>query len=237
MAPRALYMAAILARELFLYAMTNSLCVVVGGHEVRVVGVAYEDVGALVNCAKYRRKREGGLFSNNAKKKKSAKFKSIREKRVTSFLLNCTVIWGKSSSIWNEWSMLPFVKNIIFDSVFHFQWKEPIICAKIRLFQLPNKRKYLFRRWDPPHCQHRLWAPILEFPHQPPGERRESRGRVQGRGMVGAHVRGVGHVRGGVEQRQCQGWQCWDGWGIIHEHTWYNSSSGRSCADVSDVTQ
>ena len=86
-------MAAILARELFLYAMTNSLCVVVGGHEVRVVGVAYEDVGALVNCAKYRRKREGGLFSNNAKKKKSAKFKSIREKRVTSFLLNCTVRW------------------------------------------------------------------------------------------------------------------------------------------------
>ena len=78
-------------RELSLYAMKKTLSVVVGGHVVEVIGVAHEDVGALLNCAKYRRKRGEGLFSNIAKKKKSAKFKSIREKRVTSFLLNSTV--------------------------------------------------------------------------------------------------------------------------------------------------
>ena len=59
----------------------------VGGHDVRVVGVAHEGVGALLNCGKYRRSREEGLFSNIGRKKSGAKFKDIGVKLVTSHQL------------------------------------------------------------------------------------------------------------------------------------------------------
>ena len=62
-APRSAQKEAGNPRDLFLYAMKNALSVVVGGHDVRVVGVNHKGVGALLNCAKYRRKREEGLFS------------------------------------------------------------------------------------------------------------------------------------------------------------------------------
>ena len=87
MAPQSAQTDAARARDFLLYAMKKRLSVVVGGHEVDVVGVVHVTIGALLDCAKYTRKIEGGLFSNIRKEKKRAKFKSIREKRVTSFLV------------------------------------------------------------------------------------------------------------------------------------------------------
>ena len=52
-----------------------------------VVGILHVDAGALMNCAKYRRKTVEGLFSNTMKKKKCAKYKIIRGRSVTSLLL------------------------------------------------------------------------------------------------------------------------------------------------------
>ena len=54
---------------------------------VEVVDLVHRVVGALLNCAKYRRKREEGLFSNIERRKKRAKFKNIGEKRVKSFVM------------------------------------------------------------------------------------------------------------------------------------------------------
>ena len=87
MAPRAPRADATRAPDLLLYAMTNALSVLIGGHVVEVVAVVQEDVGALVNCAKYTRSREEGLFSNISKKKSSGKFKNIGVKLVTSHQL------------------------------------------------------------------------------------------------------------------------------------------------------
>ena len=84
MAPQSAQTDALRARDLLLYAMKNTLAVVIEGHEVGVVGVAHEGVGALLNCAKYRRSREQGLFSNIGRKKSGAKFKKIGVKLVTS---------------------------------------------------------------------------------------------------------------------------------------------------------
>ena len=70
MAPQSAQTDAKKSRDILLYVMEKSLSVVVGGHVVEVVAVVHEDVGALVNCAKYRRSREEGLFSNITKKKK-----------------------------------------------------------------------------------------------------------------------------------------------------------------------
>ena len=58
-----------------------------GGLGVVVVGILHVDAGALMNYAKYRRKTVEGLFSNNMKKKKCAKYKFIRGRSVTSLLL------------------------------------------------------------------------------------------------------------------------------------------------------
>ena len=69
MAPRALYLAAILARDLLPYAMKKTLSVLIGGHEVGVVGVVHVMIGAQLACTKYRQKWEEGLFLNIAKKK------------------------------------------------------------------------------------------------------------------------------------------------------------------------
>ena len=49
--------------------MKKALSVVIGGHEVAVVGVAHEDVGALLNIGKYRGMR-GRLVFEYFKKKK-----------------------------------------------------------------------------------------------------------------------------------------------------------------------
>ena len=64
MAPRALYLAEILARDLLPYAMKKTLSVLIGGHEVGVVGVVHVMIGAQLDCAKYTKQREDGLFSN-----------------------------------------------------------------------------------------------------------------------------------------------------------------------------
>ena len=77
MAPRAPKADATRARDLLLYAMKNALSVLIGGHEVGVVEVVHVMIGALLDCAKYRRLRGEGLFSNIAKEEKSsAKFKT-----------------------------------------------------------------------------------------------------------------------------------------------------------------
>ena len=77
MAPQSMQTNALRARNLLLYVMKKTLSVVVGGHEVRVVGVVHVMIGALLDCAKYRRLRGEGLFSNIAKEEKSsAKFKT-----------------------------------------------------------------------------------------------------------------------------------------------------------------
>ena len=60
---------------------------VVGVGEVDGVGVAHEEIGALHDCAKYRRSREESLFSNIATKKTSAKFKNSDVILVTSLQL------------------------------------------------------------------------------------------------------------------------------------------------------
>ena len=70
MAPQWAQTDATRSRDILLYVMKNTLPVVVGGHVVEVVAGVHEDVGALVNYAKYRRSREEGLFSNIGKKKK-----------------------------------------------------------------------------------------------------------------------------------------------------------------------
>ena len=62
MAPQSAQTDAARPRDLLLYAMKKTLFVLVGGHEVRVVGVAHEDIATLLDCAKYRRKIEQGLF-------------------------------------------------------------------------------------------------------------------------------------------------------------------------------
>ena len=67
---------------------------VVGVGKVDGVGVAHEEIGALHDCAKYRRSREESLFSNIATKKTSAKFKRFRDNRVTSSLLKRAVCGG-----------------------------------------------------------------------------------------------------------------------------------------------
>ena len=87
MAPQSAQTNATRSRDILLYVMKKTLSVVVGGHVVEVVAVVHVTIGALLDCAKYTRKIEGGLFSNIKKEKKRAKFKSIREKRVTSFLV------------------------------------------------------------------------------------------------------------------------------------------------------
>ena len=48
MAPQAPRADATRAPDLLLYAMTNALSVLIGGHVVEVVAVVHEDVGALV---------------------------------------------------------------------------------------------------------------------------------------------------------------------------------------------
>ena len=70
MAPQSAQTDATKWRDLLLYVMKKSLSIVVGGHVVEVVAVVHEDVGALVNCAKYRRSREEGLFSKILEEKK-----------------------------------------------------------------------------------------------------------------------------------------------------------------------
>ena len=60
---------------------------------MEVVAVVHEDVGALVTCAKYRRSREEGLFSNVAKKKRKKRFfkngveMKILKQRCSNFVL------------------------------------------------------------------------------------------------------------------------------------------------------
>ena len=56
--------------DFLLYAMKNVVSVVVGGHVVEVVAVVHRVVGALLNCAQYRRSREEGLFSKILEEKK-----------------------------------------------------------------------------------------------------------------------------------------------------------------------
>ena len=64
---------------------------VVGVGGVGVVELAHGVVGALHNCAKYRRKREEGLFPYSKSKKTSAKFKNSDVIIVTSLVLKSTV--------------------------------------------------------------------------------------------------------------------------------------------------
>ena len=64
MAPRAPKADARRARDLLLYAMKNALSVVIGGHEVGVVGVVHVMIGAQLDCAKFTKQGEEYLFSN-----------------------------------------------------------------------------------------------------------------------------------------------------------------------------
>ena len=75
------------ALDFQLYVLLEALCVLFGGLGVMVVGILHVDAGALMNCAKYRRKTVEGLFSNVMKEKKSPIYKCIREQSVTSLLL------------------------------------------------------------------------------------------------------------------------------------------------------
>ena len=52
MAPRSAQAEAARPRDFLLYAMKKEVAVLVGGHEVGVVGVAHEDVGTLLDYAK-----------------------------------------------------------------------------------------------------------------------------------------------------------------------------------------
>ena len=70
MAPQSAQTDATRSRDILLYVMKKTLSVLIGGHVVEVVAVVNRVVGALLNCAKYRRSREEGLFSNIVKKKK-----------------------------------------------------------------------------------------------------------------------------------------------------------------------
>ena len=72
MAPQSAQTDATRSRDILLYVMKKTLSVVVGGHVVEVVVVVHEDVGALMNYAKYRRLREEGLFSKILQRKKVA---------------------------------------------------------------------------------------------------------------------------------------------------------------------
>ena len=63
-------MDAVRALDFQLYVLLEALCVLFGG-----LGVV--DDRTLMNCAKYRRKTVEGLFSNNMKKKKCAKYEII----------------------------------------------------------------------------------------------------------------------------------------------------------------
>ena len=51
---------------------------------VEVVAVVHVMIGAQLDCAKYTRQREEGLFSNIGRKKSGAKFEKIGVKLVTS---------------------------------------------------------------------------------------------------------------------------------------------------------
>ena len=63
MAPQSAQMDAMRVGDLHLYAMKQTLPVVIGGHVVEVVAVVHKDVGrTIAGFAKYRRKKEGGLF-------------------------------------------------------------------------------------------------------------------------------------------------------------------------------
>ena len=87
MALRSAQMDAVRALDLLLYVLKKALCVLVGGLEVVVVGELHVDAGARMNCAKYRRKRVKGLFSNILKEKKGSKHNYIRGIGVTTLLL------------------------------------------------------------------------------------------------------------------------------------------------------
>ena len=65
--------------DFLLYAMKNVVSVVVGGHVVEVVTVVHVMIGAQLDCAKYTRQREKGLFSNIKKKKSAGNFKKLEK--------------------------------------------------------------------------------------------------------------------------------------------------------------
>ena len=87
MAPRLAQMDAARALDFPLYVIKLTLCVLVGGLEVVVVGVLHVDASAQMNYVKYRRKRVEGLFLNIMEEKKRPLNKFIRERGVTSLLL------------------------------------------------------------------------------------------------------------------------------------------------------
>ena len=68
------------SRDFLIYAIKKTLCVLIGGHVVEGVAEVHEDVGALLNCTKYTRQREEGLFSNIRKKKSAPDLKKNRRK-------------------------------------------------------------------------------------------------------------------------------------------------------------
>ena len=70
MAPQWAQTDATRSRDILLYVMKNAFSVVIGGHEVGVVGVVHVMIGAQLDCAKYTKQREEGLFSNIKKEKK-----------------------------------------------------------------------------------------------------------------------------------------------------------------------
>ena len=55
MAPQSAQTDATRSRDILLYVMKKTLSVVVGGHVVEVVAVVHEDVGALLNSAKFKK--------------------------------------------------------------------------------------------------------------------------------------------------------------------------------------
>ena len=80
MAPQSAQTDATRSRDILLYVMKKTLSVLIGGHVVEVVAVVNRVVGALLNCAKYRRSREEGLFSKILPRKKVARNLKISRK-------------------------------------------------------------------------------------------------------------------------------------------------------------
>ena len=86
MAPRAPRADTTRAPDLLLYAVTNALFVLIGGHVVEVVAEVHEVIGAQLGCAKYRRLREEGLLSNIVKEKNGTKFENAYSRKTSDVI-------------------------------------------------------------------------------------------------------------------------------------------------------
>ena len=140
MAPRLAQMDAARALDFPLYVIKLTLCVLVGGLEVVVVGVLHVDASAQMNYVKYRRKRVEGLFLNIMEEKKRPLNKFIRERGVTSLLLiwpvsywissiHSTHLFNRSPAIYLK---LGTVEKSLFDFFHSRSWARSTTCGRPR---------------------------------------------------------------------------------------------------------